>query len=124
MKVKYTRIYTDADGESHFEDVDVELQETNFAPPAPPANASSFSPATQYNFLTAPPGWYGDWHPTPHRQIAFCLAGKVEVSVSDGEIRSFGPGDILLAEDTTGKGHLSRVVGSAEALTATVQLPD
>lgn len=120
----YTCLYADANGESHFRDVEIEFRETDFAPPAPPLNVSAFSPAMQCSFLTAPPGWYGDWHPTPRRQFLFYLAGQAEIRVSDGEVRSFGPGDILLLEDTTGKGHASRVVGSTEVLNAVVQLPD
>jgi len=120
--MKYIRIYADPAGESHFKDVEVEFQETEFAPPAMPLNVSSFSLATECGFITAPPGWYGDWHPTPQRQFLFYLAGQAEVGVSDGEVRTFGPGDILLVEDTTGKGHVSRVVGSAEVLNAVVRL--
>ena len=47
-------------------------------------------------------GWFGDWHPPPHRQLAFFLAGKDEIEGSDGEKRTFGSGDIVLFEDTTG----------------------
>lgn len=122
MKVIYTCLYADSGGESHFKDVEVEFQETDFAPPAMPLNVSSFSSATECGFITVPPGWYGDWHPTPQRQFLFYLAGQAEVGVSDGEVRTFGPGDILLVEDTTGKGHVSRVVGSAEVLSAVVRL--
>ena len=123
MEVTYTCLYADSGGESHFKDVEVELQEIDFAPPAMPLNVSSFISATQCGFATAPLGWYGDWHPTPQRQFLFYLAGLAEVGVSDGEVRTFGPGDILLVEDTTGKGHISRVVGSAEILNAVVRLP-
>ncbi len=63
--MKYTRIYADPGGESHFTDVEVELTQVDFAPPAPPMHLSSFCPATQYGFLAAPAGWDGDWHPTP-----------------------------------------------------------
>ena len=123
MKVIYSHLYADAEGESHFKDVDLEFQMTEFAPPARSLNVSAFRPATQCGFLTAPPGWYGDWHPTPRRQFQFVLAGQVEIRVSDGEVRTFGQGDSLLSEDTTGKGHVSRVVGLAEFLVAVVQLP-
>jgi hypothetical protein len=114
----------DAAGESHFEDAAVDLIQTDFAPPAMPAKLSAFVPAAQYGFLATPPGWYGDWHPSPRRQILFFLAGRVEIQVSDGEVRQFGPGDILLSEDTGGKGHVSRTVGEVELLSAVVQLPD
>ena len=122
--MKLTRLYCDTEGESHFEDVEVAFNLVDFAPPAPPVSLSSFSPAAQYGFLKSPVGWYGDWHPTPARQIMFYLAGEIEAEVSDGEIRCFGPGSVALVEDTTGRGHKSRVVGDTEALLAVVQLPD
>lgn len=124
MKVGYTCLYADSGGESHFKDVEIEFQETDFALPAMPLNVSSFSLATECGFVIAPPGWHGDWHPTPKRQFLFYLAGQAEVGVSDGEVRTFGPGDIVLVEDTAGKGHVSRVVGSAEVLNAVVRLSD
>ena len=36
--------------------------------------------------------------------------GSVEIEVSDGARRTFHSGDILLLEDTTGRGHISRAV--------------
>ena len=122
--MQYTGIYTDVDGESYFENLGVEFQEVTFAPPAPPLNLSSFTPATRYGFVSIPAGWFGDWHPTPKRQVFFYLSGEVEVGVSDGEVRRFGPGSVLLLEDTTGKGHTARVVSTDDLLIAVVQLPD
>jgi hypothetical protein len=122
--MKYTRVYTDEDGESHFEDLDVEFNSIDFAPPAPPLDLSSFTPATQFGFLRAPVGWFGDWHPTPCRQIMFYLEGEIEAETSDGEVRRFGPGSVTLVEDTSGKGHKSRVVGDTAALGVVVQLQD
>jgi hypothetical protein len=120
----YVRIYADSDGESHFEDVEVSLKPVDFAPPAPLLHASAFTPASQFGFLSAPPGWFGDWHLPPRRQILFFLSGENELEVSDGEVRYFGPGSVLLVEDTTGIGHRSRIVGSDWALAAVVQLDD
>jgi len=122
--VQYVRVYADADGESHFEDVAVPMQAVDFAPPAAPINVSAFTPAAAYGFLSSPPGWYGDWHPTPRRQIIFYLTGEVEAETSDGEVRRFRPGSITLVEDTTGTGHRSQVIGSADVVLAVVQLPD
>ena len=31
----YTKIFSDDEGETHFEDVEVELESINYAPPAP-----------------------------------------------------------------------------------------
>ena len=121
--MRIVRVYADAAGESHFEEVEVPLAAVNFAPPAPPINLSALSPAGQYGFMSAPPGWDGDWHPAPMRMLTIYLAGEVEVAVSDGAVRRFCPGAVTLAEDTTGKGHRSRVVGSDDAVLAIVQLP-
>jgi hypothetical protein len=120
--MKYTRVYADANGESHFEDVPMEFKSVDFAPPAPPLNLTEFSPATQYALLRAPVGWFGDWHPAPSRQVHFYLSGEVEAEVSDGEVRRFGPGSVILVEDTTGRGHTSRAVGTTDVLLAIVQL--
>jgi len=123
-KMKYVKIFADDIGESHFIDVEIELEPVEFAPPAPPINLSSFNPATQYAFCVFPSGWFGDWLPTPRRQILFFLSGEMEVQVSDGEVRRFSAGSIVLVEDTTGKGHVSRVVSSTDVVTVVVQLPD
>jgi quercetin dioxygenase-like cupin family protein len=48
------------------------------------------------------------WHNAPRRQFVITLAGRIEIEVGDGTRRSFGPGDLLLAEDLTGRGHVTR----------------
>jgi quercetin dioxygenase-like cupin family protein len=120
----YARIYADPAGQSHFDDIEVELTQTDFAPPAPPLNLSSFGPALKYAFCSFPAGWRGDWHPTPGRQLFFFLSGEVAVQVGDGQVRHFGTGCVVLAEDTTGNGHVSWVVTKTGALAAVVELPD
>ena len=122
--MKYTRIFADEEGETHFKDVEIELELVDDAPPAPPFNVSSFNPAIQYAFAVAPPGWFGDWHPAPRKRILCYLSGEVEVQVSDGEVRRFSAGNVVLVEDTTGKGHVSRVLGSEENAVAIITLPD
>ena len=122
--MKYTRLFSDSDGESHFEDVDVAFTPMEFAPPAPPLDLSVTEPAEHYTFMRAAAGWYSDWHRAPYRQVHFYLAGEVEAESSDGEIRRFGVGDVILVEDVLGKGHRSRALGSEDALIAVVKLPD
>jgi len=118
----YIRLYADDRGESHFADIEIDLELTDYAPPAPPLSLSSFTPATQFGFMNALAGWSSDWHPTSKRNIFFVLTGEWEVTASDGESRRFAPGSVLLVEDTTGKGHSSRVVGETDSLAAMVQL--
>ena len=122
--MKYIKIYADEHGESHFMDHDIVFDTVEFAPPAPPMNVSEFHDAERYAFTVFPSGWYGDWHPTPTRQIFFFFRGALEVTVSDGEVRNIGPGDIVLVEDTTGKGHETRVVSDEDVHSAVVQLPE
>ena len=48
-----------------------------------------------------------DWHPAPRRQYIVNLDAGVKLTASDGESRFIAAGEIILVEDTTGKGHLS-----------------
>jgi len=118
----YPRLFAGADGESHFEDVEIELKLNDYTPPAPPLELSSFTLATQVGFMNAPAGWSSDWHPATARAIFFVLSGEWEVTASDGESRRFPAGSVLLVEDATGKGHSSRVVSEIDSLAAMVQL--
>ena len=124
MAATYVRIYADDEGESHFEDVELAFNHADFVPPAPPVLMSSFEPATQFGFERVHPGWHGDWHPAPQRVLAIYLSGEGEMEASDGEVRALMPGTVLLAEDTTGKGHVSRVIGPDEMLVIILLLPD
>jgi gentisate 1,2-dioxygenase len=112
MQVDYVRMYHDTDGESHFEDLALELKERDFAPPAAPAHVAPFLEASGTLFFAVHPGWAGETpHPSPQRQLFFILRGTVELTVSDGERRRFRQGELIFIDDTEGKGHSSHVVG-------------
>ena len=74
-------------------------------------NRSPSTTSTGIVFRTTGPDYDYDWHNAPERQYVIMLQGEVEIETSDGTMRRLGAGDILLAEDTTGKGHRSRSVG-------------
>jgi quercetin dioxygenase-like cupin family protein len=122
--VHYTRIHAGPDGESHFEDSDIALNELPYAPPAPPFLVSDATPASAVAFTVLPAGWHGDWHPSPRLQWWFQLAGDLEVHTSDGDVRRLGPGAIVLVADTTGRGHTTTVVGPVPVLAVYVHIPD
>ena len=117
MRASYVRMYADGDGGSHFEDLAWDLEERDFAPPAAPSMVGTFEDASGTLFFGATPGWGGEVpHPAPQRQIFCVMRGVVEVTVSDGERRRFAAGDVILLDDTTGRGHRSRVIGDEDLL--------
>ena len=117
--MQYFRIYADSKGESHFEDIDVPL-----APGGGQSDLSELIPASGVIFRRSPAGQFIDWHPAPRRQFVVTLSGHAEVEASDGEIRQIGPGTVMLADDTTGKGHITRGIGTDERLSLFIPLPD
>lgn len=121
--MNYTRIYCDPAGESHFEDVSVSVAPVDLAPPAPPLNLAAPMRAERVILGEFPFAWASTWHPAPRRQLYLQLSGTLEVRVSDGQVRQFSPNSLILLEDTTGKGHCTRVLGSAAVKAVFVQLP-
>ena len=105
--MKITRIYTGADGESHFEDIDISLDNIKGS-----QRMSTSKDATGIIFRETGGDYDLDFHNAPRRQFIINLEGQVELGIGDGSSRILGPGDILLAEDTTGRGHKSRAVNN------------
>jgi hypothetical protein len=123
MKKRYWRAYADDQGESHLEEIEADLVLSDFAPPSPPLFVSSLSPALGFAYLHAPEGWDGGWHPSPRRQLFIVLRGSFEGEVSDGRSLEIGPGKVVLLEDTSGKGHTTRVKSSGGADALVIALP-
>ncbi|MDI6720204.1 MAG: cupin domain-containing protein [Methanomicrobiales archaeon] len=122
-QVKYHRVYTDARGDSHVDTVTIEQSLVQAAPPAAPFYVSEDRPASKYRFYTFPPGWIGELHPAPARQFLALMSGAVEVETTDGTVRRLGSGDLILLEDTAGKGHVTRNIGEGYALFLVVPVP-
>jgi hypothetical protein len=107
--MQIVRVYTGADGKSHFEDVVVDMNERGAL-----GRISALVPARGVMFREVGGDYDLDFHNAPRRQYVVNLTGSVDLEVGDGTCRRFGPGSILLAEDTTGQGHKSRgVAGEA-----------
>lgn len=107
--IEVLRLYADDDGESRFDTVNVPMALEDFAPPADPLYVSQARTATRYVHIRLPAGWGGESHPSPRRQILFCLSGAMDVIASSGETRSVAAGGAWLMADTHGKGHVTRV---------------
>lgn len=118
--MQYVRLCNDKAGASHFERASLEFNEADYRPPAPLLFVSHAYPADGLQFVRLPAGWTGDSIRPPKHQFLVCLRGHLEVTASDGEKRSFGPGDCVLMEDVSGKGHHTRVKGADECVAAII----
>ena len=108
------RLYTGEDEQSHFEELSLESH----------PNLTSMQAAKGVMFRLFEAGYFSDWHLAPQKQYVVTLSGEMEIVVGDGTKRHFGPGDVLVAEDLTGKGHTTAVVGGGARLSMTVPLAD
>ena len=103
--MRVTRIYTGADQQSHFEDFEIEMDDHGLI-----GHLSARHPVTHLIFRHTDSDYDYSWHNAPQRQYIVILEGGLDVEIGDGTRRVFGAGDILLAEDLTGQGHISRAV--------------
>ena len=104
--MQLVRIYTGEDGESHFEDVEID-----FEPGSRAGRLSRLFKGSGVYFREVDGDYDLDFHNAPRRQLVVNLVGSVDISIGDGTVRRMGPGSILLAEDTPGRGHKSTAVG-------------
>lgn len=107
---RYTRIVRTDDGGSTFEDAELQLTEQQVADGVPPMFVGGLSSSAGVVLLRSA-AFDSDPHPAPSRQWVVMLRGAIEVEVSDGTRRRFGPGDLVLVTDTTGSGHSTFAVG-------------
>jgi len=120
--MQYERLYSDSSGETHFERVLLKLDEADYRPPAPMVFVSHALQGGALQFVRLPSGWAGENICPPQHQFLFCLEGQLEVQASDGKTRTFGPGDAVLMEDTSGRGHTAQVKGGRDLIAAIVAL--
>lgn len=107
--IRITRVYSDNNGESHFEDIAMRLKndgEIGFL--------SNKIPVKELIFRKVKPDYDYDFHNAPQKQYIILLDGEIEIETSLGEKRIFKGGDILLLEDTQGKGHKTRNLQNIE----------
>jgi hypothetical protein len=115
------RVYSAPDGRSRIEQVSLAMSPFVDVEGAHGESAPT-QPATGITFRVSPPGYVLDWHCAPRRQYSISLSGHAEIEVSDGTVARVGPGDVVLAEDLTGQGHITRVVGDHPRFYAVVPL--
>ncbi|MFC6095347.1 hypothetical protein ACFPVY_01710 [Flavobacterium qiangtangense] len=101
--IQITRIYSDSNGESHFEDFEISLQNNGDI-----GFLSEDQAVKSIVFREVLPSYDYDFHNAPDRQYIILLDGGVEIESSLGQKRKFETGSILLVEDVTGKGHKTK----------------
>ena len=120
---KIWQVYSGPDGQSHL--AEVPLAMTPFIDvEGAHGEGTPAQPATGITFRVSPPGYVLGWHCAPRRQYTITLAGEAEIEVGDGTMKRIGPGDVLLAEDLTGQGHITRVVGQQQRFYMVIPLAD
>jgi hypothetical protein len=117
--IKVTRIYTGSDNQTHAEEYEVELGTARGA-----TELAEPIEVTSLQFRRTSPEYFIDWHNAPRRQYVVTLSGESEVELGDGTKIRLYPGHILLAEDITGQGHISRAVGSEDRISLFIPLPE
>ena len=118
QSVVITRLYTGPDGQTHAEEIEAKF--------TPGSGNDVFKMLTTAGaeLHRAPAGRVSDWHTAPRRQYVITLSGHGELEVAGGKKIAVGPGHIELVEDTTGKGHITRVTGTEERVTLQLPLTD
>jgi hypothetical protein len=121
----YVRLYTGSDGLTHFSDERLVLE------PVPGGQGMEASLAVNrlgnargvlFARLTA--GATEDWHVAPRRQLMVCVRGVVEITAGDGQKRRLAPGQFMLLEDTSGKGHITHATGTEDHVALAVPVSD
>ena len=109
------RLYTGDDGQSHLEELELPVDQKGQSP---------MQAATGIALRLAQPGEFIDWHTAPRRQYIITLAGQVAIGLGDGTVRRLAAGDMMLAEDLTGRGHTTRAVGSEPRVSVAIPLAE
>ena len=117
--MKVTRLYTGADGTTKVEEFEVPLK-----PQGRGTELSEIVGVTSLQFRRTNLDYNIDRPTAPRRQYVVTLGGESEIELEGGRKLRLGPGHILLAEDTTGQGHISRAVGSANRISLFITLAD
>jgi mannose-6-phosphate isomerase-like protein (cupin superfamily) len=105
MAMQIIRLYTGDDGESHFETTTMDMHAHGDV-----VTMSDLMDCHEVQFAETSSGGGYDWHTAPRRQFVITLSGTLEFENRTGDTQMIKPGDILLAEDTTGGGHKWRLV--------------
>jgi len=100
--MKMIRLFSGKDGQSHFEDIDLTLSPVHVAQFSVPFATDNIRFGRVEGIDEVP------WHTQDEPCYIAILQGGMELEVGDGTKRTLKTGDIILAEDITGQGHITR----------------
>ena len=119
-RMSYVHVYADSAGVSHFRE-----EHLDFAPGrTEETSIHALEAKGRTTLLRLRVGAVEDWHNAPRAWFLIVLQGASEVTTSDGEVRQFGPGSLVLLDDTTGKGHRTRAIGTIDHVAAVIPILD
>jgi len=107
-------LYADDAGVSHFREVRLPFRPAPVPGMDDPPLALSLDSAPGAAFLRLAPRQVEDWHPAPRRVLLIPIQGASRVTTGDGVVKEFRPGDVVLLDDTTGRGHITEPVGDVD----------
>lgn len=113
------RIYSDNNGDSQFEDVSIPLKDMGMV-----GKLSDEVSVKSVVFREVAPTYDWDFHCAPQRQYIVLLDGEIEIETSLGMRRTFAAGNILLMEDTWGKGHKTKNLRAEVRRSLFIMLPE
>jgi quercetin dioxygenase-like cupin family protein len=120
--MKVTRFYATPENGSRFQEIDIPIVHQRSDQQGDTIRMSNSWPSPNVTFVELPAGLDESWHHAPARQIVVVLSGTIEVGTSDNEIRRCTAGQAFIADDLSGKGHLTKVLGGP-AYVMFVELP-
>lgn len=116
--MQFVNIDVDEHGHSFFRDVDLPQYGTT------QRISSKNQKVLWWKMTLSQPGHFVDFQKAPGLMFVAVFSGQMDITVSNGETRSFSRGDMLTMWDTTGQGHMTRVVGLEPCHVLHVALPD
>lgn len=120
----FTRLYTDPDGVSHFAPGKLTLAHVPGGRGLQALAVNRIGDVKGVTFAQLKAGAVEPWHVAPQRILMVCIRGIAEITAGDGQKRRLRPGQIMLLEDLTGKGHITRAIGPEDHVALAIPVPD
>ena len=115
--MKIPKIYVDEHGHSYFGQAEL----VQHGDPQRRVQAAN-QDVRYWQMRQIKPGHFIDFRPNIVPQFVAVLSGKLALTVSNGETRHFTRGDMVLLQDMTGQGHVTRTLGHEPCTTLVITL--